>query len=88
MIKFIHKAERWRKTNESQTTGIPREALAKMVDLLDNEDTPVYEFPVDNKKQEKIATVGGSKLNVVMDSGASNNIIDKQAWTPQRFSEY
>ena len=50
-----------------------------MVDLQDNEDTTVYTFAVDNKKQEKIeVTVEGCKLNVIADSEASTNIIDKQ----------
>ena len=36
---------------------------------------------MDNKKQEKIeVTVGGCKLNVIVDSGASTIIIDKQTW--------
>ena len=52
-----------------------------MVDVQDNEDTPVYAFAVDNKKQEKIeVTAGGCRLNVIVDSGASTNIIDKQTW--------
>ena len=52
-----------------------------MVDVQDNEDTPVYAFAVDTKKQEKIlVAVGGCKLNMIVDSGASTNIIDKQTW--------
>ena len=52
-----------------------------MVDLQDNEDTLVYAIAVDNKKHEKIeVTVGGCKHNVIVDSGASTNIIDKQTW--------
>ena len=52
-----------------------------MVDVQGNEDTPVCAFAVDNKKQEKIeVTVGGCKLNVIVDSGAGTNIIDKQTW--------
>ena len=52
-----------------------------MVDLQGNEDTPLYAFPVDNKQQEKIeVTVGGCNLDVIVDSSASTNIIDKQTW--------
>ena len=59
----------------------PKKCVANMVDLQDNEDTPVYAFAVDNKKQEKIeVTVGGCMLNVIVDSGASTNIVDKQTW--------
>ena len=44
--------------------------------------TLVYAFAMDNKKQEKIeVTVGGCRLNdVIVDSGASTNIIDKETW--------
>ena len=57
----------------------PKKGVANVVDVQGNEDTPVYAFAVDNKKQEKIeVTVGGCKLNVIVDSGASTNIIDKQ----------
>ena len=59
----------------------PKKGVANMVHLQDKEDTPVYAFAVDNKKQEKIeVTVGSRKLNVIEDSGASTNIIDKQTW--------
>ena len=55
-----------------------KKCVANMVDLQDNEDTPVYPFAVDNEKQEKIeVTVGGCMLNVIVDSGASTNIVDK-----------
>ena len=59
----------------------PKKGVANVVDVQGNEDTPVYAFAVDNKKQEKIeVTVGGCKLNVIVDSGASTNSIDKQTW--------
>ena len=59
----------------------PKKGVANVVDVQGNEDTPVYAFAVDNKKQEKFeVTVGGCKLNVIVDSGASTNIIDKQTW--------
>ena len=52
-----------------------------MIDLQGNKDTPLYSFAVDNKQQEKIeVTVGGCKPNVIVDSGASTNIIDNQTW--------
>ena len=52
-----------------------------MVDTQDDEDDPEYAFAVGDRKQEKIeVTVGGCKLNVIVDSGASTNIIDKQTW--------
>ena len=59
----------------------PKKGVANMVHLQDNEDTPLYAFAVESKKQEKIGvTVGGCKLNVIVDSGPSTNIIDKQIW--------
>ena len=51
-----------------------------MVDSDEEEDS-VYAFTVNDKKQEKIeVTVGGCKLNIIIDSGASANIVDKQTW--------
>ena len=47
----------------------------------DEEENSVYAFTVDDKKQEKIeVTVGGCKLNMIIDSGASANVVDKQTW--------
>ena len=47
----------------------------------DEEENSVYAFTVDDKKQEKIeVTVGGCKLNMIIDSGASAKIVDKQTW--------
>ena len=38
-------------------------------------------FAVGDKKQEKIEVIiGGCKLSVIIDSGASTYIIDKQTW--------
>ena len=54
---------------------------ANMVDCQDNEDEPIYAFAVGGRNEEKIEiTVGGCKLNMIIDSGASTNIIDKQTW--------
>ena len=51
-----------------------------MVNSDEGEDS-VYAFTVDDKKQEKIeVTVGGCKLNMIIDSGASANVVDKQTW--------
>ena len=59
----------------------PKKGVAKMVNVQDNEDTSVYAFAGDNMKQEKIEVIlGGCKLNMIVDSGASTNIIDKQTW--------
>lgn len=59
----------------------PKGGSANMVDTRDDEGDPEYAFAVGNKKQEKIeVTIGGCKLSVVIDSGASTNIIDKQTW--------
>lgn len=59
----------------------PKAGSANMVDTQDDEDDPEYAFAVGDRKQEKIeVTVGGCKLNVIVDSGASTNIIDKQTW--------
>ena len=54
-----------------------KRGAANMVDSQDNEDYHVYAFAVDNKKEEKIeVTVGCCRLNMIVDSGASTNIID------------
>lgn len=59
----------------------PKAASANMVDTQDDEDDLEYAFAVGGRKQEKIeVTIGGCKLNVIVDSGASTNIIDKQTW--------
>ena len=51
-----------------------------MVDTQDDDD-PEYAFAVGGRKQERIeVTIGGCKLGVFVDSGASTNIIDKQTW--------
>ena len=43
-----------------------------MVDTQDDKGDPEYAFAVGNNKQEKIeVTIGGCKLSVVIDSGAS-----------------
>lgn len=50
-----------------------------MVGGHDEEEEPVYAFTVVDKNEEKIeVTVGGCKLSMIIDSGASTNIIDKQ----------
>ena len=51
-----------------------------MVDTQDDEDEPEYAFTVGDKKQEEIVTIGGCKPSMIIDSGASTNIIDKQTW--------
>ena len=52
-----------------------------MVDMQDDEDDSEYAFTVGDKKQEKIEVIiGGCKLSMIIDSGASTNIIDKQTW--------
>ena len=62
------------------TTGIPRQVLRTWL-IVNNEDEPIYAFAVGGRNEEKIEiTVGGCKLNMIIDSGASTNIIDKQTW--------
>ena len=52
-----------------------------MVGCYDEEEEPVYAFALGDRNEEKIeVTVGGFKLNMITDSGASTNIIDKQTW--------
>ena len=52
-----------------------------MVDTRDDEDEPEYAFTIGDKKREKIEVIiGGCKLSMVIDFGASTNIIDKQTW--------
>ena len=59
----------------------PKGGSANMVDTQDDEDDSEYAFTVGDKKQEKIEVIiGGCKLSMIIDSGASTNIIDKQTW--------
>ena len=55
----------------------PKGGSANMVDTQDDEDDSEYAFNVGDKKQEKIEfIIGGCKLSMIIDSGASTNIID------------
>ena len=50
-----------------------------MVGYHSEEEEPVYIFTVGGRNEEKTeVTVGGCKLNMIIDSGASTNIIDKE----------
>ena len=41
----------------------------------------MYAFTVGGRSEEKIeVTVGGCKLNIIIDSGARTDIIDKETW--------
>ena len=52
-----------------------------MVGCHDEEEEPVNAFTVGGGNEEKIEViVGGCKLNMIIDSGASTNIIDKETW--------
>ena len=52
-----------------------------MVGCHDEEEEPVYAFTVGGRNEEKIeVTVKGCKLNMIIDSRASTNIIYKQTW--------
>ena len=66
---------------QKQTKGHrnPKGGAANMVGSHDKEEEPVYAFTVGGTNEEKIeVTVGGCKLNMIIDSGASTNIIDKE----------
>ena len=68
---------------QKQTKGYrnPKGGAANMVGCYDEEEEPVYAFALGDRNEEKIeVTVGGFKLNMITDSGASTNIIDKQTW--------
>ena len=68
---------------QKQTKGYrnPKGGAANMVGCYDEEEEPVYAFALGDRNEEKIeVTVGGFKLNIITDSGASTNIIDKQTW--------
>ena len=68
---------------EKQTKGRrnPKGGAANMVGCHNEEEEPVYAFTVGGSNEEKIeVTVGGCKLNMIIDSGASTNIIDKETW--------
>ena len=53
-----------------------------MVNTQDDADDPEYAFTIGDEKKEKIEVIiiGGCKLSMIIDSGASTNIIDKQTW--------
>ena len=75
------KAERWRKAKANQRPQEPKGSAANMVGCHHEEEEPVYAFTVREKNEKKIGVnVGGCKLNMIIDSGASTNIIDKQTW--------
>ena len=45
------------------------------------EEDPVYAFIIGSTESERIGvTVGGCQLNMIVDSGASVNIVGKQTW--------
>ena len=45
------------------------------------EEDPVYAFIIRSTEPERIGvTVGGCQFNMIVDSGASVNIVDKQTW--------
>jgi len=47
----------------------------------EEEERPEYAFAVGTKRKEKIeVVVGGCMLNMIINSGASTNIDDKQTW--------
>ena len=50
----------------------PEGGAANMVGCHDKEEQPLYAFAVGDRNEEKIeVTVGGCKLNMITDSGAS-----------------
>ena len=68
---------------QKQTKGHrnPKGGAANMVGCHNEEEEPVYAFTVGGRNEEKMeVTVGGCKLNMIIDSGASTNIIDKETW--------
>ena len=59
----------------------PSKGTGNTVNLAEEEEEAEYVFAVGTERQEKIeVTVGGCKLNMIIDSGASTNIVDKQTW--------
>ena len=66
---------------KKQASQGPKGGSANMVDTQGDEDDPEYAFTVGDKKEEKIEVIiGGCKLSMIIDSGASTNIINKQTW--------
>ena len=51
-----------------------------MVGCHNEEEEPGYAFTVGGRNEKIEVTVGGCKLNMIIDSGASTNIIDKETW--------
>ena len=75
------KTQTWRRKKENQAPQGAKGGSVIMVDTQDDEDDPEYVFAVGDKKQEKIEVIiGVCKLGVIIDSGTSTNMIDKQTW--------
>ena len=73
--------EKQRKAGKSRNHRTPRKNTAKAVHSEEEDEGPEYAFAVDIETQEKIeVTVGRCRLNVVIDSGASTNIVNKETW--------
>lgn len=59
-----------------------------MVGCHHEEEEPVYAFTVGEKNEEKIGVnVGGCKLNMIIDSGASTNIQANMGVVEEKQSE-
>ena len=70
-----------RKAGKFRNHRKPRKNTANAIHSEEEDEGPEYAFAVGIETQEKIeATVGGCRLNMVIDSGASTNIVDKQTW--------
>ena len=77
--KTKHTSERGKRKTKYRRD--PKGGSANMVDTPDDDSGPGYAFAVGDKRQEKLEVIiGGCKLSVIVDSGASTNIIDRQTW--------
>ena len=67
---------------QKQTKGYrnPKGGAANMVGCHNEEEEPGYALTVGDRNEKIEVTVGGCKLNMIIDSGASTNIIDKETW--------
>ena len=77
--KTKHKSEKGKRKTKYRRG--PKGGSANMVDTQNDDSGPEYAFAVGDKRQEKIEVIiGGCTLSMIVDSGASTNIIDKQTW--------
>ena len=69
------------KTKPKQRQQQQQQRQNNTANMVNDGEGPVYAFIVGSSDPERIEVmVGGCKLNMIIDSGASVNIVDEQTW--------